>query len=245
MMTLSTMKKVVETVNAEWRSPLAESILERWGYDPGSVYYFRASANFLFIFKRNEKTYFLRFSDATEKDLTSIGTEVRILNYLREQTVKVALPVKSLNGCEIETVETDIGTFHAVVFEALPGKQFETEELEMGQFFRWGNALGRLHHVFKNMPSDISEPRASWMTQLQDIKALLPKTEIAALQELDEIMELGKSLPVSDENFGLIHFDYELDNLRWDEDTIGMLDFDDCIKSLVCGRHRFCIKGSL
>jgi hypothetical protein len=38
MMKLSTMVKVVATVDGEWRSPLAEQILENWGYDEGSVY---------------------------------------------------------------------------------------------------------------------------------------------------------------------------------------------------------------
>ncbi|MFD1676244.1 phosphotransferase enzyme family protein [Alicyclobacillus fodiniaquatilis] len=28
--------------------------------------------------------------------------------------------------------------------------------------------------------------------------------------------------------FGLIHFDFELDNLCWQEDGVGILDFDDC-----------------
>ncbi|MFD1450263.1 hypothetical protein [Oceanobacillus sojae] len=37
MMKLSTMKKVMNTVNSEWRSPLGEEILERWGYDKCSA----------------------------------------------------------------------------------------------------------------------------------------------------------------------------------------------------------------
>jgi hypothetical protein len=59
MMKLSMMKKVVETVNAEWKSPLAEKILEKWGYDKGTVYYFRSSANFLFVFNEMENHFFL------------------------------------------------------------------------------------------------------------------------------------------------------------------------------------------
>lgn len=230
MMTLSTMKKVVGTVNEEWRSPLAETILERWGYDDGSVYYFRGSANFLFIFKRNGVTYFLRFSDASEKEMISIESEIKILNYLRDQPLRVALPVKSLNDNYIETVETDIGTFYAVVFEALPGKQFETEELGTGQFLKWGSALGKLHHVFKSMPEEFRESRENWLTQLEGVRGILPEAEKSALHELDELINLAKDLQVSTENFGLIHFDFELDNQRWDEDTIGILDFDDCLK---------------
>ena len=36
------------------------------------------------------------------------------------------------------------------------------------------------------------------------------------------------ALPVDRDRYGLIHFDFELDNLYWRDQTIGMLDFDDC-----------------
>jgi Ser/Thr protein kinase RdoA (MazF antagonist) len=229
MMNLSTMKKVVATVDGEWRSSLAESILERWGYDEGSVYYFRASANFLFIFKRNEKTYFLRFSNSTDKDLSSLESEIKILEYLRTQPIRVALPVKSIQENYIETVDTDIGTFHAVVFEALQGKQFETEELQEEQFFKWGCALGELHTILKSLPDELRLQRKSWNDQLSLVKELLPDDETAALKELDQLMEWSQGLRISNENFGLIHYDFELDNQRWDHETIGILDFDDCI----------------
>ena len=33
---------------------------------------------------------------------------------------------------------------------------------------------------------------------------------------------------MTETNYGLIHGDFELDNLFWQDDTIAMLDFDDC-----------------
>lgn len=228
-MKLSTMVKVVATVDGEWRSPLAEQILENWGYDEGSVYYFRASANFLFIFKKNNKTYFLRFSDSSEKELSSIESEIVVLEYLREKAIRVALPVKSLNNNYIETVETEIGTFYAVVFEALPGKQFETEELDLEQFFKWGSSLGELHSIFKIMPEKYRLNRKSWSDQLIEIKQQLPVYEAAAQRELEQLITWSDGLNISESNFGLIHFDFELDNQRWDNEVIGILDFDDCM----------------
>jgi Ser/Thr protein kinase RdoA (MazF antagonist) len=223
------MKKVVATVDGEWRSPLAEQILESWGYDEGSVYYFRASVNFLFKFKKKDKFYFLRFSDSSEKELSSIESEIEILEYLRGQAIRVALPVKSLNNNYIETVETEIGTFNAVVFEALPGKQFETEELVLEQFFKWGSSLGELHAIFKDMPEKYRLNRKSWGEQLIEIKQQLPVYETAAQRELEQLINWSNGLEISENNFGLIHFDFELDNQRWDNEVIGILDFDDCM----------------
>jgi Ser/Thr protein kinase RdoA (MazF antagonist) len=229
MMKLSMMKKVVDTVNSEWRSLLAEEILERWGYDEGSVYYFRASANFLFIFKKNGATYFLRFNAISEKSLTALKAEIEILEYLRHQPLRVALPVQSLNQNFIETVENEWGTFYAVVFEALPGKQFETEELQKDQFFTWGSALGKLHHFLKEMPEEYRQNRKSWRDQLAFVQEILPTHETAALYELEQILKWSNGLDVTKENFGLIHYDFELDNQRWDNGMVGILDFDDCV----------------
>lgn len=228
-MKLSTMAKVVATVDSEWRSPLAEQILESWGYDEGSVYYFRASANFLFIFKKDDKTFFLRFSDSNEKELSSIESEIEILEYLRNQPIRVALPVKSLNDNYIETIKTEIGTFNAVVFEALPGKQYETEELELEQFFKWGRSLGELHAIFKDIPDKYRQNRKSCSEQLIEVKQYLPAYEPAALRELEQLIQWSEGLTISEENFGLIHFDFELDNQRWDNESIGILDFDECM----------------
>lgn len=42
-------------------------------------------------------------------------------------------------------------------------------------------------------------------------------------------MNWFESIHGTQDNFGLIHFDFELDNLCWDDDgVIQMLDFDDC-----------------
>lgn len=229
MMKLSTMKKVVDTVNQEWRSPIAEKILENWGYDEGTVCYFRASANFVFIFKKKEKTYFLRFTDSVEKNLSLLEAEMEILEYLRDQPIRSAQPVKSLNQRIIEVVETEIGTYYAVVFEALPGKQFEIEELQLDQFFQWGRALGKLHFIFKDIPEKYRSNRESWKDQLISIQEFLPEQEIAAMREWNVILARLETLKQSDGNFGLIHYDLELDNQRWDDQIVGIMDFDDCI----------------
>jgi Ser/Thr protein kinase RdoA (MazF antagonist) len=227
MMKLSLMQKVVDTVNEEWRSPLAEMILSRWGFDNGEVYYFRASSNFVFIFRKDGKTRYLRFNHSSERDLRSIESETEILLYLQNQPIRVAQLVKSIEGRYIEEVETELGKFYAVVFEALPGEHFETEELNEGQFVTWGRELGKLHRILKTIPDEIRLKRPSWKEQLQRLKAILPEEETTALKEVEYVLSWASSIPETNDNFGLIHFDFELDNLRWDDEAIGILDFDD------------------
>jgi len=56
----------------------------------------------------------------------------------------------------------------------------------------------------------------------------LPKDEPGVQAEFDHITSWLSALPVTETNYGLIHGDFELDNLSWQDDTIAMLDFDDC-----------------
>ncbi|MBB6453344.1 Ser/Thr protein kinase RdoA (MazF antagonist) [Salirhabdus euzebyi] len=227
MMKLSTMKKVVATVDHNWRSPLAEQILDRWGYDEGSVYYIRASANFIFVCKQNGKVRFLRFNDLSERDFQTTQSELNILHYLKSKQVKAAQPILSKTNNYMEVVETEIGTFCAVLFEGFTGKQLEVEELNEKDYFIWGKALGQLHQAFKDAPVELKTARSNWKEQLLKVKKMLPKEETEALQELELIQTWADLLPITSDNFGLIHYDFELDNLRWENNEIGMIDFDE------------------
>lgn len=228
MMKLSTMKKVLKTVDSEWRSPLAEQILSRWGYDQGSVFYLRASANFIFIFKKDGRTYYLRFNESCEREHHAIEAEINIILYLGNNSLNVAQPVKSLNEKYLEVVETGIGTYYAVVFEALEGDQYEIEEITTEQNYLWGKSLGKLHKCLKNIPEQYYVYRSDWKDHLLKVKETLPSHETAAHRELERISKWADSLKVTKENFGLIHYDFELDNVVFNNYLIGMLDFDDC-----------------
>lgn len=245
MMKLSSMKNVLQTVDGNWRSPLAETILEKWGYDPGSVYYFRASANFLFVFKREGENYFLRFTDAKEKSFARLESEMQILESLRNEPVKVAVPVTSRDGNLIEVTETSTSTFYAVVFEALPGNQFEVDDLELEDFYRWGKELGKLHNIFKLLPADIKTERITFRDQLSMAKEYLPLSETAARQELTVLQEWMETLEMNEDNFGLIHYDFELDNQRWLNGEIGILDFDDCMNHWYAADIAFALRDLL
>lgn len=228
MMKLSLMKKVSDTVNTAWRSPLADHILERWGYDIGTVFYWRASANFVFLFKRDGKNYYLRFNASPERKKETIEAEIELLLYLDKHSITTAQPVVSKSGQYVETIQTADDLYYAVVFEALPGDHPEIEELTLAQFQLWGRELGRLHAIMKNAPIEVRSNRPSWLEQLNNVREQLPEEEVHAIAELERCIERGLRLQVDEDRYGLIHYDCELDNHRWSEGEIGILDFDDC-----------------
>lgn len=230
MMTLRLMQEVVATVDAQWECPLADEILQRWDHDAGRAKFWRASTNFVFFFKQVGQNCVLRFNHADERMAATIQGEIDFVNGLAAQGIAVAKPIASRNGTFVETVATDLGTFHAVAFEALQGEQFEVEDLTPTQFSQWGSALGTLHNASAKLsaaarPSLVHRP--TWQDHLALAAEFISAVETAAHQTREVLWQQLGQLPITAENFGLIHYDFELDNLIWNGETAGIIDFDD------------------
>ena len=80
MMRLSTMWTVDRTIDASGSSPVATQILAAWRHDPGSLQFFRSSANFLYVFSHGGRRYFLRFTDRSERSRNLVEAEVALLH---------------------------------------------------------------------------------------------------------------------------------------------------------------------
>ena len=137
-------------------------------------------------------------------------------------------PKRRLAGRSFKTVEVGDRTFHAVAFSGLSGDQLDSDDLDDGGFRRWGDALGRLHAALKSYPDAKTAARRSWRDDLTVIERLIPPGEASIRTEFLDLQAALHALPAEPDQIGLIHFDFELDNLVWSDDSIAMLDFDDC-----------------
>lgn len=220
------MAKIDSTVGDDGSSPVAEQILERWACDRGSVRFFRSSANFIYRFQDQGAFRFLRFADASERSREAIEAEMAVLESVARAGIDIATPVESKYGNAIETVVTAWGRFHAVVFTALEGEQHELDELTDSGFRQWGETLGRLHaatSALTNIPA-----RPSWSDHVAFIQEQLPADSPGLYAEYTELVAALSAVPATQETYGLIHGDFELDNLVWNRAHMGILDFDDC-----------------
>ena len=228
MMKLSTMLKVDSTVDTQGQSRIAEHILKQWEHDSGSAQFFRSSTNFLYIFHKGGERYFLRFADSVERTRVVIEAEMALLSFLASKGMAVTTPFASKNGRSVETVETDLGTFHAVVFAQLRGIQVDIKELSAAQFEVWGATLGKLHALMHQYQAPSLSARETWKDHMKMVRNYLPRDESNIKAECENLTSFLATLPVTEMNYGLIHGDFELDNLMWQNDTIAMFDFDDC-----------------
>lgn len=228
MMRLSTMLRVDATVDADDRSALAEQILSRWTHDAGSARFFRSSANVLYRFTLAGRPSFLRFADSSERRRDDVETEMDVVQALAAFGINLATPVRSKAGHIVETVETSLGTFHAVALQALDGSTLEVEDLDPAGLRAWGAALGRLHLAMSQLPRDLVAQRRTWRHDLATAAEHVPADRPTVTRELAAVTTALEALPDDPAAFGLIHFDFELDNLVWQDGDVGMLDFDDC-----------------
>lgn len=227
MMKLGIMGDVLLACQPEAKQSLPGDVAARWFETACSVRFIRASANFVFRVETPQASYALRFAHESERAAEYIRAELDFVTWLADRGLRVAKPIRSFGGEYLESVDTCCGVVHAVMFEAMPGRAVdEIEDLSPEQLRRWGRSLGELHRAAEDYPSPAGRP--PWQDHLGVVAAWLPQGETPAWRELERVQEALAQLPTDAASFGLIHYDFELDNIIWQDDQPGLIDFDDC-----------------
>lgn len=229
MMTLDLMQQVVRTLNDNQQSPLADKLVQFWGNDGSRPTYFRASANFVFFFKTDQgQRAVLRFNHESERDLSAVEAELAIVEHLAGMGASVARPIKSKTGDLTHVAETEHGIFYVTAFEHISGEQGDVGEgLSEARWHAWGHALGVLHNGFSRFSGLAKPERPSWKEHVVQIATAF-SDEPQICDSLERVSAALRALPQDAGNFGLIHFDFEQDNIIWRGDEAVAIDFDDC-----------------
>ena len=214
---------------------LAHMVLSNWesdNVDSDLLNYYRISSNAVYWCKNEGETFFLRFAPAEEKIKEKILAELEFLSYLRGNGYPAVDTILSKAGNELEVVDTPWGTFYAVAFKKVLGKQMSEMPLTKDIIFGLGKALGKLHKL-SNEFRPVNNKRNDWKEiadWMEDVLSTFPD-ETVAKSELAILRSYLSKLPTTKENFGLIHYDFETDNVFYDEvaKTYNTIDFDDAM----------------
>lgn len=231
MMKLSLMRDVFKTVNSDWDCELATKLVENWKHDENWVKMWRASANFICYFRNNGCNYVTRFNCDSERSLENVESEIDLLLYLKSKNIQIAKPILSNNSRFIEKTQTQLGTFYSSVFERIFGDQHDIDDLKSENFIVWGKSLGQLHKVFKEIPNEVEINRISHEVLFEEKVKENPPIDSIELKEIENIRKWFKTLKKNKNNYGLIHYDFELDNVIWNDEGLYTIDFDDSIYS--------------
>ncbi|ALC85180.1 aminoglycoside phosphotransferase [Bacillus sp. FJAT-22090] len=227
------MMKLENMVQVLASDTVAQRLIQFWEYDEGTLELWRASSNFVYAFERNQVQYFLRFSFEQDKSIEQLKAELEYMQYLHLNGFPTVTPIQSISGELIETLMTPEGTYIAVVFSAANGINLNSDTITDKQMEEWGKSLGSLHCLAKKFEPG-SERRKSWLDTVQFMESVFQKhpTELIALEELDRVTAWLQSIPTGNDVYGLIHYDFQLDNIFFEENknhSFNVIDFDDAM----------------
>lgn len=236
---------------------LVMQLLDHWDYDADGLDLldrFRISANAVYPFKCREKLRFLRFAPVSEKRPGQSEAELAFLAWLDRQGYCAGQPVPSRSDRLLEICETQWGRYQASVFEGVAGVRLDGSELTDNRITAYGQSLARLHELSsryeplpRNRPWNWKQVLEWSVKTLEEIPVLpvgaygpgfddIPASEYetgpeAAQDEAERLASLFAAFPESPDSLGVIHYDFETDNVFWQQDSNRCvpIDFDDAM----------------
>lgn len=212
---------------------LAKELLKNWEYDEENLdemlSYFRISSNAIYPFFYKKQVRFIRIAPTDEKRKENIYGELEFIQYLREHDFDALCPVPSKNGEFIRTVNTKWGEYYATVFEKVTGKQVEDCDFSEKMYYECGKTMGRMHRLSSEYKPIIKKwTHEDVLNEIETMLALYHCSNKAKIELANLRVELAK-LPKTQATYGLIHYDFELDNVFYNENTntCSVIDFDD------------------
>jgi Ser/Thr protein kinase RdoA (MazF antagonist) len=239
---LSEIRAVHESVDDEWRSPVADAVAARWGIGPGVARYWRSSASHVFVVPPGADprgVLYVRFVPAALRARAAVAVPAELLAALGPAD-GVVIPEPSLSGRLAETVHTPLGDVHAVVMPQAPGAELEVDELTTGQAAAWGAALARFHVASAPCAGIVAGGLSSSggtglglgaeedpFTTLADMAAHGPDRSDDALAAAASRLAASWRQAVVGLPRGVLHGDFELDNLRFVDLDVVAFDADE------------------
>lgn len=212
---------------------LAKEALENWEHDHDPhdkmLSQFRISSNAIYPFCQNGEVCFLRLAPCDEKMEKNVFGEMEFINYLLACGYLALKPVRTKTGEICLNLDTAWGRFYATAFSRVDGVPIEDAEISNEIMFEYGKALGKLH----SLSSKYVPKTKKWThNEALDWTASVLKEYNApdyVVSELIAIRSELDGLPANHNNYGLVHYDFELDNVFYDKEkkTCSVIDFDD------------------
>ena len=235
MMPLAELDRLVELVDPDSSCSVADQAAAPWGYEAGRAKWRRSSASHVFVLLADERpSRYLRFVPESARPLAAVSQTATLMQQLADAGVAVVRPVPSARGRLTELIPTSIGPMCATVVESAPGKQIDADDLTQDYAVAWGSALASLHKAGR----DIAFP----VVQRFDDLGRLIATGDAISAVVRSLLTRLQALPADDRHFGLVHGDFELDNIAWGDGVPTSFDFDEAACSWFAADVAFALR---
>ncbi|HEY95202.1 MAG TPA: phosphotransferase [Dehalococcoidia bacterium] len=221
-------------------STLSEKALTTWIYEN---YDFQKSVNCIFYRKglgicdayrieSGEVTRFLKIFMHGRRTETDVSEEVRLLNYLGENGVSVAMPLMKTDGSYTSELNAPEGKRYAVMYEGVEGDEIGDDENHIRSF---GEMVGRFHQCCDDMPGEYRRKNLDLEYLLDSSIEIISPFMQHRTEDLDLIMRIAEYckelipalLPKLRPEYGICHGDLYGGDVRFTEDDTAIIfDFD-------------------
>ncbi|MER5217782.1 phosphotransferase [Streptomyces sp. NPDC002838] len=218
--------RLKQTVSEAWDSPVADQVAAHWGYPAGTAKWWRSSASHVFVLPDNGRRRYLRFVPGSYRGPKPLTAVAELMARLGDGGSAVVRPVAAESGALTVTVATGLGAMHAMVVEPAPGEEVDVSELTESQASYWGQALARLHRDAAGLDAGLPES----FGELPGIGELFAD-DTALVEATARLAEVMSGLPRGQDRWGVVHGDFELDNMAWEDGRPVAYDFDEAALS--------------
>jgi Ser/Thr protein kinase RdoA (MazF antagonist) len=226
MMPLTEIDRLKQTVSEAWDSPIADQVAARWGYAAGTAKWWRSSASHVFVLPKDGRRRYLRFVPDSYRGPKYLAVVAELMARLSDGGSAVVRPVAAESGALTTTVATGLGAVHAMVVEPAPGADVDVSELTASQARQWGQALARLHRDAAGLDAGLPEA----FGELPSVGTLFAD-DAELVEATARLADVMSELPRRQDRWGVVHGDFELDNMAWEEGGPVAYDFDEAALS--------------
>lgn len=237
MLRISEIWRLRQSVDKDWRSPMADDVGELWGLPRGSALWWRSSSTHVFIVPSSpiwDGAVYLRFAPADTRQAEKIAISAQLMQAWANLGLGVVKPIPSLSGRLTETIETANGTTVAMLVPAAAGEDVSVDDLTISQAEAWGQALAELHQASLDSRSlqDSFQDGAfhveAFRAPGQDAGERPASAARTAVRNgIQRVAEAIAQLDPATHSRGVCHGDFELDNIRFSPNGPVFFDSDE------------------
>lgn len=214
---------------------LAKHCITYWEHDEASLdetlQWFRISSNAVYPFRQAQGLCFLRLCPAAEKAPAAVEGEIAAALWLREKGFPAMEPVPMRDGRYCALLTTPWGSYTACCFRQVAGQPLEAFPAAPALVEGYGRTLGQLHRDLADCP--VAGQRITCRGLLVQARQRLIDHHApqALLACCDALQSRLNALPAAPESYGLLHYDFEPDNVFFHPHSgrYAVIDLDDMV----------------
>lgn len=209
-------------------SAIVEEASKLYQFSMSDVKHIGGFENHVYEYEKDNKFYILRFVHNIHREEEHVIAELEFIDYLNQHGASVSTVVHSCNDRLVERVPLEDGNYFSIsAFTKAPGGFVKEEDLGDELFYQLGKDVGILHRLSKEYHP--KHRRYHWYEEdyVAACKPYVPAEDEDIIEQANKIIETIQSLPMTNDNYGLIHTDLHFGNMYYDNGTFTFFDFDD------------------